>query len=71
MDLGDVEIERIEMARAKNILAEVGFGSLVLHFEDTPENPSDIWARVGAGNLIVDLPEEDLPIIVRMKKYFF
>ena len=32
VDLGDVEIERIEMARAKNILAEVGFGSLVLQF---------------------------------------
>ena len=71
VDLGDVEIERIEMARAKKILAEVGFGSLVLNFEETPSSSSDIWARVGAGNLVIDLPEEQLPIILRMKNTSF
>lgn len=71
VDLGDVEIERLEMARAKNILAEVGFGSLVLHFEDVPVSASDIWARVGAGNLTIDLPEGSVPVIVRMKDTSF
>jgi len=67
VDLGDVELERLNLARAKNILAEVGFGTLVMDFEDQPEVASDIWARVGAGSLIINLPIESTPVIVRMK----
>lgn len=67
VDLGDVEIERLDLARAKNILAEVGIGTLVLDFEEQPEMRSEIWARVGAGSLEVYLPKDDVPIIVRMK----
>ncbi len=67
VDLGDVEIERINLARARNILAEVGFGSLVLDFDDQSQVPSNIWARVGAGSLTINLPIEDLPVIIRMK----
>jgi len=67
VDLGDVEIERLSLARAKNILAEVGFGSLVLSFDELPQRASEIWARVGAGSLLINLPNEDIPIIVRMK----
>lgn len=67
VDLGDVEIERLDLARAKNIMAEVGFGSLVLDFDELPKRSSEIWARVGAGSLEINLPEDDIPIIVRMK----
>lgn len=67
VDLGDVEIERLNLARAKHILAEVGFGSLVLDFDEQPEMSSDIWATVGAGSLTINLPLEDIPVIVRMK----
>ncbi len=67
VDLGDVEIERLNLARAKNILAEVGIGTLVLNFEEQPKTSSEIWARVGAGALEVNLPRTDIPIIVRMK----
>lgn len=67
VDLGDVEIQSLNLARAKNILAEVGFGSLLMDFNQRPETSSDIWARVGAGTLEINLPREDFPIIVRMK----
>lgn len=67
VDLGDIEIERLNLARAKNILAEVGIGSLVLDFEDQPERSSSVWARVGAGSLEINLPEDDIPIIIKMK----
>lgn len=67
VDMGDVEIERLDLARAKNILAEVGFGNLTLDFDDQPQMPSDIWASVGAGSLTINLPIEDVPVIVRMK----
>lgn len=67
VDLGDVEIERLNLARAKKIFAEVGFGTLVMGFEELPKRASEIWARVGAGALEINLPKEDIPIIVRMK----
>jgi len=67
VDMGDVEIERIDLAKAKNILAEVGFGNLTLDFDEQPLVSSDIWARVGAGNLTINLPENDIPILLRMK----
>lgn len=67
VDLGDVEIERLSLARAKNILAEVGFGSLLLNFDEAPKRASEVWARVGAGSLKIKLPKDDIPIIIRMK----
>ena len=67
VDLGDVEIDRLNLSRAKVIMAEVGIGSLVLDFEEAPEEGSEIWARVGAGTLAVKLPNEPIPLMVRVK----
>ncbi len=67
VELGDIEIEKLNLARAKNILAEVGIGTLVMDFNESPEIGSDIWARVGAGTLYIKLPEEEMPMIIRMK----
>jgi len=67
VDLGDVEIENLDLANAKNILAEVGIGTLVMDFNNAPSESSDIWARIGAGSLYVNLPQDDMPVIIRMK----
>lgn len=67
VDLGDVEIDRLNMARAKTVLAEVGFGTLTMNFEELSETSSEIWARVGAGNLTINLPEESIPMMIRIK----
>lgn len=67
VELGDVEIEKLNLARAKNILAEVGIGTLVMDFNEPPAVGSDILARVGAGSLYVNLPKEEMPMIIRIK----
>ena len=67
VDLGDVEIDRLNMARAKTVFAEVGFGTLTMSFEDSPELTSEVWAKVGAGSLTINLPEADIPMMIRMK----
>ena len=67
VELGDLEIEKLNLARAKNILAEVGIGKLVMDFNESPVVGSDIWARVGAGSLYINLPKEEMPMIIRMK----
>lgn len=67
VELGDVEIEKLNLAKAKNILAEVGIGSLVMDFDEVPVVGSNIWASVGAGSLYVKLPQEEMPMIIKMK----
>lgn len=68
VDMGDIEIKRLNLARAKNVMAKVGFGSLLLDFEEIPENSCDIWASVGAGSLVVYLPENEMPVLIHMKQ---
>lgn len=67
VNLGDVEIDRLNLSRAKVVMAEVGIGTLVLDFEEEPEESSEIWARVGAGTLAVKIPQNPIPIMVRLK----
>ena len=67
VDLGDVELDRLNLSRAKVIMAEVGIGSLVMDFEEKPETGSDIWVRVGAGTLSIKLPAYPIPMMVRVK----
>ncbi|MFT6829017.1 MAG: hypothetical protein ACJAZV_002313 [Roseivirga sp.] len=67
VDLGDVEIDRLNMARAKVVMAEVGFGTLTMNFEETSEMPSEIWVRVGAGSLTINMQEEGAPMMIRIK----
>ena len=67
VDLGDVEIDRLNLSRARVIMAEVGIGSLVMDFEEDPEEGSEIWARVGAGTLAVKLPQSPIPVMIRVK----
>lgn len=68
VDMGDIEIKRLNLAKAKNVLAKVGFGSLLLDFEEIPEKACDIWASVGAGSLVVHLPENEMPVLIHMKQ---
>jgi len=67
VDLGDIEIDQLDLARAKVILAEVGFGTLVLNFKKQPEVSAEIWAKVGAGSLEIELPMTSIPMIIFMK----
>jgi hypothetical protein len=55
------------MARAKVVMAEVGFGTLTMNFEETSEMPSEIWVRVGAGSLTINMQEEGAPMMIRIK----
>lgn len=67
VDLGDVEIDRLNMARAKVVMAEVGFGTLILNLDKESEVASEIWVRVGAGSLTVNLQEDEVPMMIRIK----
>jgi hypothetical protein len=66
VELGTVQIKKLNLARAQKIIADVGLGSLTLDFSDQLHNSSEVMATVGAGNLEILLPASDIPVIVRI-----
>lgn len=67
VDLGSLTIKRINNAKAKTVIADVGFGALLMDYSDLLETPSNVYASVGAGNLIIGLPtDKKLPVIINI-----
>lgn len=67
VDLGNVVVRKLYMARAENVKAEVGFGSMMLDLAEPPSVPSHVKASVGAGSMEILIPKSDCSIIVRIK----
>ncbi len=64
VDMGSLHARQINMARSKVVLADVGFGNMYLDFSDKPKVNNHVIGKVGAGNLVIQLPSEDVPVIV-------
>ncbi|MDR6238059.1 hypothetical protein [Aureibacter tunicatorum] len=67
VDMGAVYIDKLSYTKAKNIITKVSFGSLFLDFshDNWNEGGTAVSASVGAGKMIVKLPSEDIPILVK------
>lgn len=68
VDLGNVAVRQINHANVHNILAEVGFGNMLLDLAEPLDKPCRIDASVGAGSLEILIPRNEVPIIIRVKK---
>jgi len=66
VDLGTLVLRNLPKARAKNIFADVGFGTLSMDLRETTELSSEVNASVGAGDLIVLVSRESNPIKVNI-----
>jgi hypothetical protein len=66
VDLGSIKANKISKARAKNLIAEIGFGQGLLDFEEKLQSKCDVHATIGAGRLNVILPNDE-PVIIYMK----
>lgn len=66
VDLGSVNVKQLNLSRSRHVIADIGFGNLMLDFSDKPQVKSDIKGSVGAGNLLIVLPEDNIPVIVKI-----
>jgi hypothetical protein len=64
VDMGSLNARQLNLAKTKILIAEVGFGNMTLDFGNKPKVANHIIGSVGAGNLIIQLPDEDIPVIV-------
>lgn len=66
VDLGKLMVQRCNLSKARQIIADVGFGSLYLDFSEKALVQSTITASVGAGRLEILVPDTDTPIIINV-----
>jgi hypothetical protein len=67
VDMGSLQIHQLNLSKARQIVAEVGFGKLFLDFS----NPhiicqSNVTAKVGAGSIEIYLEEQRNPILIKV-----
>jgi hypothetical protein len=67
VDLGSVSAKNLSLAKPKYVMANVGFGNLMLDLSTAPTVANHVVGSVGAGNLIILLPSEDTPVFVKIK----
>lgn len=66
VDMGSLNVKQLNLARSRVVMADVGFGNILLDFSDKPSNSNHVKGSVGAGNLVVLLPGKDIPVMVKI-----
>ena len=61
-DFGSIVAKRMEQTRAKQVITKIGFGNVLLDFDNGKGEKCSVDASVGAGNLEVLLPKEVLKL---------
>lgn len=67
VNFGSIEVQDLNYALAKDIIAEVGFGSISIDCGTDWRINSRVNASVGAGNLNIILPPNEIPVIIRIQ----
>lgn len=68
VDMGSVNAKNLSLARPKYVVANVGFGNVMLDLSTAPSVANHIKGSVGAGNLVILLPSDDsVPVLVKIK----
>lgn len=66
VDVGSVNVKNINLSRTRVVVADVGFGNMMLDFGSKPLVGSRVKGSVGAGNLVIILPTDGTPILVKI-----
>jgi hypothetical protein len=68
VDVGSLHVKQLHLSRSKLVLADVGFGNMLLDFSSKPLVNNHVMGSVGAGNLIILLPSNDVPVLVKINE---
>ena len=66
VDLGSLNVRNLNLSRTKYMVADVGFGNMTLDFSNAPLVSNKIKGSVGAGNLVILLPSNETPILIKI-----
>ncbi|MFQ3213962.1 MAG: hypothetical protein ACJAT1_000369 [Marivirga sp.] len=66
VNMGSIEVQNLDLALAKEIIAEVGFGSITLDCGNNWKINSVVNASVGAGSMTIKLPPTEQAVLVKL-----
>lgn len=66
-DMGSIIARHLDRARARQVIANIGFGRALLDFSAVSAKRCSVDASVGAGNLDIFLPRGEVPMIIYFK----
>ena len=66
VDLGSLNVKQLNLSRAHVMIADVGFGNVMLDFSDKPLVSNKVKGSVGAGNMVILLPSDEVPVLVKI-----
>jgi len=64
VDLGNLHVHQMNLSRSRYVVAEVSFGNMLLDFSNPPTVTPTVHGSVGAGNMVILLPNENVPVKV-------
>lgn len=67
VDLGSVNVRDLNLAKTRHVVADVGFGNVLLDLSAKPSSTNSIRGNVAAGNLTILLPDDHTPVLVKIK----
>lgn len=67
INMGSLYGDDLHLSNAKKMLFDVNYGSVNLRFSELMADASEVFAKVGAGSVNIELPHQDLPYIVKIK----
>ncbi|MFN3839816.1 MAG: hypothetical protein ACK4RF_03835 [Cyclobacteriaceae bacterium] len=67
VDLGSVNVRDLNLTRTSHVVADVGFGNVMLDLSAKPATTNTIRGSVAAGNLTILLPDDETPVHVKIK----
>ena len=68
VDLGSLNVKQLNLSRTHVMIADVGFGNILLDFSDKPMVSNKVKGSVGAGNMVILLPSDDVPVLVKISE---
>ncbi len=68
VDMGSLHARHLNLAKAHVIVADVGFGNMFLDLGNTALVNNKVIGRVGAGNLVIQLPAKEVPVLVTVNE---
>ena len=66
-DVGSVQVDNLNLSRSHYVVADVGVCNMTLDFGGKPLVSNTVKGSVGAGNLIILLPDSDVPVLVKVQ----
>jgi len=66
VDMGELNIDQMSLSNAQHIIADIGFGNLIMNFGEQNYTGSTINANVGAGSMKIQIAKKDMPVIIHV-----